>query len=169
MTRSTWTAVLLVGALATGVATASSLREATLQQSAASADRVVRARVVKTETRLGPGADVRRMMTWSRLEVLEEWKGKGPLAVDLLQLGGRHGEWAARLVDDPELAEGEEALFLLRCRDPRFPERCTLYGLKDARLRVRGSQVAVEPLAGPVTWRELGSLREELSGRGGAK
>lgn len=163
--RAAGVAVLMLSC----VAGASTLRKASLQQGAAGADRVVRARVVKTETRLGPGSDVRRMMTWSRLEVLEDWKGKGPTGIDLLQLGGRHGEWAARLVDDAELAAGEEAVFLLRCRDPRFPERCTLYGLKDARLRVRGTKVAVEPLGGEVTWRELVSVRAEMLPRGGGK
>lgn len=148
---------------------ASSLRKASLQQNAAGADRVVRARVVKTETRLGTGGDVRRMMTWSRLEVLEEWKGRGPAAVDLLQLGGHHGEWAARLVDDAELAAGEEAVFLLRCRDPRFPERCSLYGLKDARLRVCGTKLAVEPIGGAVSWREAASVRAEMLPRGGGR
>lgn len=167
--KGRWGTALLAGVLAAGVAGATTVRKGTLRQVAEGADRVVRARVAKTETRLGPGGDVRRMMTWSRLEVLEDWKGKGPAALDLVQLGGRHGEWAARLVDDAELVAGEEAVFLLRCRDPRFPERCTLYGLKDARLRVRGTQLAVEPLWGGVTWREASAVREELAPRGGGR
>ncbi|MEN9798941.1 MAG: hypothetical protein RL653_2637 [Pseudomonadota bacterium] len=163
-----WRTAVLWGVLAAGIAGATTVRKGSLREIAEGADRVVRARVAKTETRLGPGGDVRRMTTWSRLEVLEEWKGQGPAAIDLLQLGGRHGEWAARLVDDAELVAGEEAVFLLRCRDPRFPERCTLYGLKDARLRARGALLAVEPLGGGVTWREAAALREELvPGRGG--
>jgi hypothetical protein len=164
-----WRTAVLAGVLAAGGAGATTVRKGTLREMAEGADRVVRGRVVKTETRLGPGGDVRRMTTWSRLEVLEEWKGKGPAAIDLLQLGGRHGEWAARLVDDAELVRGEEAVFLLRCRDPRFPERCTLYGLKDARLRVRGTELAVEPLGGGVSWREAAAVREELVTRGGSR
>jgi len=143
-------------------AQASTVKARTVAERAAASDRVVRAKVERTETRLGPGDDVKRMTTWSRLRVVETWKGSGPSVIDLLQLGGRHGPWAARLPDDAGLAEGEVAVFFLRCRDARFPERCTLAGLKDARMRAEGSRVLSEPPGGAPSWRPAEDVRAEV-------
>jgi hypothetical protein len=102
------------------------------------------------------------MTTWSRLRVVEDWKGGGPADIDLLQLGGRHGPWAARLPDDAALEAGEVAVFFLRCRDARFPERCTLAGLKDARMRARGDMLLAEPLGGAPAWRKAAEVNAEV-------
>ena len=152
----------LVTWLAASTAWGSTVQARTVTERAVASDRVVRARVERTETRLGPGDDVRRMTTWSRLSVLEAWKGAGPAGIDLLQLGGRHGPWAARLPDDAELSEGEVAVFFLRCRDARFPERCTLVGLKDARMRAQGDRLLAEPLGGAPAWRPAAAVRTEV-------
>lgn len=153
---------VLVAWLGASTAWGATVQARTVAERAAASDRVVRARVEKTETRLGPGDDVRRMTTWSRLRVLEGWKGTGPAEIDLLQLGGRHGPWAARLPDDAELAGGEVAVFFLRCRDVRFPERCTLAGLKDARMRAQGDRLLAEPLGGAPAWRPAAAVRAEV-------
>lgn len=163
MSVRAWAAVGLV-ALCGAAAQASTVKARTAAERAAGADRVVRARVERTETRLGPGENVRRMTIWSRLRVLEDWKGRGPAEVELLQLGGRHGPWAARLPDDAELAEGEVAVFFLRCRDARFPGRCTLAGLKDARMRAEGPRLLSEPLGGAPAWRPAAEVRAEVRG-----
>jgi hypothetical protein len=161
MTARAWAVVGLVG-LCGSLAEGSTVKVRTVAERAAASDRVVRAQVVRTETRLGPGDDVRRMVTWSRLRVLESWKGSGPAEVDLMQLGGRHGPWAARLPDDAEVVEGEVAVFFLRCRDARFPERCTLGGLKDARMRAEGNRLLSEPLGGAPAWRQAAEVRAEV-------
>lgn len=158
---------VLLAWLCAPLAEASTVEARTVADRAAASDRVVRARVERTETRLGPGGDVARMTTWSRLRVLESWKGGGPDELELLQLGGRHGPWAARLPDDAELAEGEVAVFFLRCRDARFPGRCTLAGLKDARMRAEGARLLAEPLGGAPAWRPSAEVRAEVQ-RGGA-
>jgi hypothetical protein len=90
-------------------------------------ERIVLARVVDQRVNV-PNGNVKQMTTISRLEVLEEYRGKGPRALELVQLGGRSGPWESHLVGDAKLTAGEVALMFLRCPDPKAVERCVLVG-----------------------------------------
>jgi hypothetical protein len=91
-------------------------------------DRIVLARVVDQRVRV-PEGNVRQMTTISRLEVVEEYRGQGPRALELVQLGGKSGLWESHLAGDAKLSAGELALVFLRCPDPKAAERCVLVGL----------------------------------------
>jgi hypothetical protein len=111
-----------------GAALGSTLPPQTITELARSADRVVLARVREQQVRV-PEGNVRQMTTVSRLEVLEEYRGKGARELELVQLGGKSGPWESRLAGDAQVAAGETALFFLRCPDPKEPARCVLVGL----------------------------------------
>jgi hypothetical protein len=98
-------------------------------------DRIVLARVAGQRVNV-PQGNVRQMTTISQLEVLEEYRGKGPRALELVQLGGRSGPWEARVAGDAKIAIGETALMFLRCPDPKAVERCTLVALEAGKLTV---------------------------------
>jgi hypothetical protein len=115
--------VLGLPALARG----SGLPPQTLAELAGPSDRIVLARVVDQRVNV-PQGNVRQMTTISRLEVLEEYRGQGPRALELVQLGGRSGLWESHLAGDAKLAAGETALMFLRCPDAKAAERCVLVG-----------------------------------------
>ncbi|MDY7225217.1 hypothetical protein [Hyalangium rubrum] len=100
----------------------------TITELARGSDRVVLARVLDSRVRV-PEGNVRQMTTLFRLEVLETYQGKGPAAVELVQVGGKSGLWESRLAGDATVTVGETALFFLRCPDPKAVERCALVGL----------------------------------------
>lgn len=111
-----------------GLALGSTMPPQALADLALASDRVVLARVVDSQVRV-PEGNVRQMTTITRVEVQEEYRGKGPRGVELVQLGGKSGQWESKLVGDATLTPGETALLFLRCPDPKAVERCTLVGL----------------------------------------
>lgn len=104
-------------------------------------NRVVVARVLDSRVRV-PEGNVRQMTTITGLEVLEEVQGKGPRALELVQLGGKSGPWESHLVGDATLTRGETALMFLRCPDAKAPQRCTLVG------RAAGKQIVTTEAKG---------------------
>jgi hypothetical protein len=130
-------------------------------------DRVVLARVGRSHVRV-PQGNVRQMTTVSQVEVLEEYQGKGPRALEVVQLGGRSGLWESRLVGDATLTEGETALFFLRCPDPQGVTRCGLVGLGAGKSPVtagengqRQVQLSAQVKGGPAS-RPLSEVIEEI-------
>jgi hypothetical protein len=107
----------------------STLPPQTLAELTRLSDRIVLARVLDQRVHV-PEGNMRQMTTISRLEVLEEYRGKGPRALELVQLGGRSGLWESRLSGDAKITAGETALMFLRCPDPKAEERCVLVGLE---------------------------------------
>jgi hypothetical protein len=130
-------------------------------------DRIVLARVVDQRVNV-PQGNVRQMTTISRLEVLEEYRGQGPRAVELVQLGGRSGLWESHLAGDAKLTAGETALMFLRCPDPRAAAQCVLVGLSAGKQTVtsgaegrREVQAPAQVKGGPVR-RPLDEVLEEI-------
>jgi hypothetical protein len=130
-------------------------------------DRIVLARVVDQRVNV-PQGNVRQMTTISRLEVLEEYRGQGPRALELVQLGGRSGLWESHLAGDAKLTAGETALMFLRCPNPRAAEPCVLVGLSAGKQTVtsgaegrREVQVPAQVKGGPVR-RPLDEVLEEI-------
>jgi hypothetical protein len=121
------------------LAVGSGLPPQTIAELTGLSDRIVLARVVDQRVNI-PQGNVRQMTTISQLEVLEEYRGKGPRALELVQLGGRSGPWESRLVGDAKVAAGETALMFLRCPDPKAVERCTLVGLGAGKLTVTAGE-----------------------------
>jgi hypothetical protein len=121
--------VLLLASLAL-TSHATSGREVTPEQLFARADRVGLADVVSTRTEGEPP----RLRTVTRLLITEGWKGQGPAAVELEQLGGESGGFRTQVAGDARFVPGEQALVFLRCRGE--VGRCTLLGLERGRLTV---------------------------------
>jgi hypothetical protein len=107
----------------------SSLPPQTIEELVRLSDRIVLARVRDQRVNV-PGGNVRQMTTISQLEVLEDYRGQGPRALELVQLGGKSGLWESRLPGDAKITVGETALMFLRCQDPKAVERCVLVGLE---------------------------------------
>jgi hypothetical protein len=126
MTSLRLLALLLVQSLP-ALTWGSTLPPQTLAELTGQSDRIVLVRVVDQRVNV-PQGNVRQMTTISRLEVLEEYRGQGPRALELVQLGGRSGLWESHLVGDAKLTAGETALVFLRCPDPKAVERCALVG-----------------------------------------
>lgn len=99
---------------------------------AARSDRVVRARVIAQSQEAGsPRFGVQ---TVSTLQVLEVLIGDPATTLQVVQLGGSEGAERTGVVGDARIARGDEAVWFLRCRDPKAPSRCTLVGLAAGRL-----------------------------------
>lgn len=124
---------LVAALLCSASAWASSIKPTTIEERTRLSDRVVRVEVVATETKV-PKGDVRRMITLTRVKVLDQYKGKSAATIDIFQLGGKSGLWEAHVPDDARFEPGEQAVLFLRCRDAANPDRCTLVGLKTGKL-----------------------------------
>jgi hypothetical protein len=106
-------AMLILATLAPRPAQATTLARMSLEQLAAAADAVVRARCLGTETRREAG----EVWTFASLEVEEAMKGIVPRLITVRLLGGHWGRWSVRVEGVPEFQPGEEAiLFLQRTR-----------------------------------------------------
>ncbi|MFL5319971.1 MAG: hypothetical protein ACJ790_09985 [Myxococcaceae bacterium] len=152
------------------IAFATSLKDTTIAERTQLADRVVRAQVVSTETKLPGNGDVRRMMTWTKLKILDQYKGTGPAEIDLLQLGGRSGLWEAHVPGDATFDSNEQVVLFLRCKDASHPERCTLVGFKTGKLRQMGADdLLQESLNRPPERQSLKALIAEVKKAGGAR
>jgi hypothetical protein len=150
-----------------GLALGSTMPPQALADLVRASDRVVLARVIDSQVRV-PEGNVRQMTTITRVEVQEEYRGKGPLGVEVVQLGGKSGLWESKLVGDATLIAGETALLFLRCPDPKAVERCTLVGLAAGKLTVtegaqgqREVQVPPQMKGGPAV-RPLKEIIDEI-------
>jgi hypothetical protein len=123
--------------LAASVAFGSSLQARDLPLRAAQADRVVLAEVLGSQVHV-PDGDVRRMTTVTSVVVLEDLKGQGPRRLELVQLGGESGLWRLHVSGEVAWVPGETAVLFLRCRDAAHPQRCTVSGLAQGKVRVVG-------------------------------
>ncbi|MHB8878367.1 MAG: hypothetical protein ACYC8T_32120 [Myxococcaceae bacterium] len=152
-------------------ALATSIVERPLAERARSADRVVLAQVLESQTvvlelvppKVEGGRPTPRMITVTRVAVGSDYKGAGPSQLEVVQLGGRYGLWEAHVPGDATFAPGETAILLLRCRENAAGSRCTLLGLGGGKLQVLGDQVLVRSLArGEQTRRPLSAVIDEL-------
>lgn len=91
-------------------ASATTLRALSIEQLIARSDAVVRARVRHQHAEWRGGA----IVTLSQIEVREALRGQVPAAVEVLELGGRLGEYAMPVIGAAELAVGEERVLFLR-------------------------------------------------------
>ena len=133
--------------LAPGLAVAATVLPLTRAELAGRADTIVRAKVEKS-------APVRsektgRILTRSRLQVLETFKGEAKKELELEQMGGTLDGATLVVPGDARLTVGEEAVLFLRCQGK---ERCHLYGLGLGKYSVRalegGRRVATRDLKG---------------------
>jgi hypothetical protein len=150
-----------------GLALGSTMPPQALADLVRMSDRVVLARVVDSQVRV-PQGNVRQMTTITRVEVQEEYRGKGPRGVEVVQLGGKSGPWESKLVGDATFTAGETALLFLRCPDPKAVERCVLVGLAAGKLGItpgaegqREAQLPPQVKGGPAR-RPLKEVIEEI-------
>jgi len=113
------------------------------------ADRVVKARVVGQVQEKDGEAGMRGAFVVSTLQISDTLLGDPVARLEVAQLGGRVGGWESGVVGDARLQRGEEAVFFLRCRDPRQPTRCTLVGRRDGRMPWNPRTGEVELPTGP--------------------
>lgn len=147
MLRTTLLALALCALPALALAT--TVLPLTRAELAQRADTIVRARVlsrlVVRSERTG------RILTRSRLAVLETFKGEPRVELELEQMGGSLGGATLVVPGDAALAGGEEAVLYLRCADK---PRCHLFGLALGKFGVRvgpdGKKQAVRKLQGLV-------------------
>src|SRR5512140_848501 len=131
--------LLIAAALLGPPALAATLADWSVSERARAADRVLLAKVGESRVEL-PEGDPARMMTFTRLEVLAEYKGKGPLKLELVQIGGKYGLWERKVPGDAVLRAGERAVLFLRCREDGGVQRCTLVGLARGKLELVGGK-----------------------------
>ncbi len=120
--------VLLVG----GAAFATTFRPLSLGELAAGSDTVVRGRVLAKSTVRSERSG--RILTRSRVEVLEALKGEPARELELDQLGGTLDAKTLRVPGDAVLETNEEVVLFLRCAGKT---RCHLYGLGLGKYSVR--------------------------------
>jgi hypothetical protein len=150
-----------------GVALGTTMPPQTIAELTRAADRVVLARVRDQQVRV-PEGNVRQMTTISKLEVVEEYRGKGARELELVQLGGKSGPWESHLAGDAKVTAGETALFFLRCPDPKVATRCLLVGLSAGKHTIlsgaegrREVQLGAQVKGGPVR-RPLEEVIDEI-------
>ncbi|HLL55863.1 MAG TPA: hypothetical protein VK447_20035 [Myxococcaceae bacterium] len=133
-------------------------------------DRVALVKVGAARVEL-PDDNPRRMMTVTPLDVVTDYFGTGPKKLELLQLGGRSGQWEAHLPGDAMFEAGESAVVFLRCRHPKERQKCTLVGLAAGKMRLMegggGKEVLVSTGSGVVK-RPLESVVSEVRSAGPA-
>ncbi len=93
-------------------------------------DVVVRAKVVSQNVTAPSGP--RSIATHTRLHVLEALKGKPPVDIEAVQVGGTWGPYTLLLPGGAKLEVGEEAVLFLRCPRPA----CAIVGLSLGKYRV---------------------------------
>jgi hypothetical protein len=133
-------------------------------------DRVALVKVGASRVEL-PNDNPRRMMTVTPLDVVADYSGTGPKKLELLQLGGRSGQWEAHLPGDATFETGESAVVFLRCRHPKERQKCTLVGLAAGKMRLveggGGKEVLVSTGSGVVK-RPLEAVVSEVRSAGPA-
>lgn len=132
-------ALVAVLILLSGSALATTLRPLSLAELAAGADTVVRGRVGEAEVTRSERSG--RILTRTRVEVLETLKGRADATLTVEQLGGRLEGQTLRVPGDAQLERSEEVVLFLRCAGK---PRCHLYGLGLGKYTVRRSGEQVE-------------------------
>jgi hypothetical protein len=140
---------------------------------AARSDAVVRARVLAQACVRSQKSG--RILTVSRLAVLESYKGAPPPVVELEQMGGTLDGMTLVVPGDARLAPDEEVVLFLRCA---ARERCHIFGLGLGKYGLLpgagGKKIARRSLAGlvdgsgralPDDQLPLGELERELRSR----
>ncbi len=137
---------------------ASSIVPHTLKDRVRTADRVVLAQVVSSQTVAADG-DPRKLKTISKVLIGEDLKGTGPREVEVVQLGGSLNGWQATVPGDAHLEPGETAFLFLRCTGAR----CCLVALGEGRLQIKGDRAVVHDLFTD-QWdrRPVASVRAEI-------
>ncbi|MBI5549036.1 MAG: hypothetical protein HY901_34565 [Deltaproteobacteria bacterium] len=130
-----------------GLAAGTTVLPLTREEIAARSDTIVRARVlVRTPAR---SERTGRILTRTRLQVLETYKGKARREIELEQMGGTLGGATLVVPGDARIDQGEEVVLHLRCEGK---ERCHLFGLALGKFGVRsgpdGKRIAVRDLQG---------------------
>lgn len=125
------------------VVLASSITPHTLQQRAEASDRVALVQVLTHDTVVDP-KNPRKMMTYSRLAIAQDYKGEGPQHVTLAQIGGKNGPWEVHVDGDAQLAVGMTLLVFLKCPQP---DTCGLVSLGAGALRMVDGKLLVPDLA----------------------
>jgi hypothetical protein len=108
--------------LASGVASATTMRQASVEELARASDAVVLGRVAWVDARLEAIAGRRGIYTHVGLEVSEWLKGRGDATVELVVHGGRVGADVARVHGQARFHPGEEVVvFLFEGGGVRWP------------------------------------------------
>lgn len=137
--RVVFRAAVMVSALVSAMAWATSAIPMSMSERTRASDRVVLAQVLSSETVVKDG-DPRTMRTVTRVLVGEDWKGQGPAQLEVQQLGGRWGLWEAHLPGDAQFTRGETVVLWLRC--PRS-DSCYLVRLGEGKASVEGSHAVL--------------------------
>lgn len=155
-----WRPFLLLLALASATALATTLVPHTLAQRALAADRVVIVEVQERESATDP-KDPRVIFTRTLLRVVENVRGAGPSTIPLVQLGGQVGTKVASIPGDAAFTPGERALVFVNCP---AADRCHLVAFGEGKLPiVDGEYVIVHDLfTHERTRRPLAAVKEEL-------
>ncbi len=116
----------------------------TVAQRAEVADRVVLAQVVAQHLEAQPKGHVVPFKTITSVVVGEDFKGSGPQALTIVQLGGRRGVETLEVPGDARFHLGETVVLFLQCRVA--VDRCHLVALGAGKLDVVGEHVLVQDL-----------------------
>jgi hypothetical protein len=156
------TSLLVASLLLPTFSWATSVIERSVGERARMADLVVLAQVLESRTIVQQG-DPRRMLTVTKVVVGESYKGAAPSQLEVVQLGGRHGLWEARIPGDATFEKGETAILLLRCRDPRESNRCNLLVLGEGKILVEGGEAQLRSISsGKLARRPVAAVIEEI-------
>lgn len=155
----------LCSLLFSSLALASSLQARDVSQRTTRADRVALVEVLGSEVQV-PDGDVHRMITVTRVVVLEDYKGHGPRELEIVQLGGKSGLWELKVDGAVEWVPNETAVLFLRCTYGAHPQRCTVNGMAEGKVRVVGPWGQLDALVEDGPARAPTRLRlEELADR----
>lgn len=136
---------LLVPAVLSFAAWATTQIPHTVPQRAMASDRVAVVEVVERKTVTDPN-DPRKFKTHTQLTIRENVRGTGPSSVTLIQLGGQRGDERVFVPGDADFAVGERALVFLHCPGPST-ERCYLVAMGEGKLPiVDGDKVIVHDM-----------------------
>lgn len=136
-----WTLLSLL--VVAGCAQASQLADLPVRERARYADRIVFAQVLDSRTELPSDGNPRRMRTFTKIVVARDIKGGGPERIEIVQLGGTYGLWAAEIPGDARFQAGEQVILLLVCPEPG---RCGLVGLGEGKIPIVGSATGQEAI-----------------------
>jgi hypothetical protein len=126
-----------------GAAQATQLADLPVRERARYADRIVFAQILDSRTELPPDGNPRGMRTLTRILIAQNIKGSGPERIEILQLGGTYGLWAAEIPGDARFQQGEQAILLLTCPQAN---RCGLVGLGEGKIPVVGSSTGQDAI-----------------------
>lgn len=135
----------LAGLLALGatVAVGASIVPHTLRQRAEASDRVALVQVISQRVEETPGAQF-PIKTYTTVAIGNDFKGRGPSEVTIVQIGGTVGATSMEIPGDAKFRVGETAVVFLTCK--LAADRCHLVALGSGKLEVDGEQIFVQDL-----------------------